>query len=333
MPDHEVHFEPGFRFTYAEDLAVSLEALMQRHGLMIRAGSMLERATLSIFDMVDRFRNYSSDRELEDIRQPFRELIGLTELAALILRASEHASFPALLNHLRLLNQGSAIQNTHSFSTDQATNKVFELFTATLAMQCGIDVKLDDPNSSEGDNPDVLVTIDGRRWGIACKVLHSSQPQTFVDRLSEGIDQIERSEADIGIVVFNLKNLVHHDDYWSIQNLEDWRAGAEPTFGCFINAEAPFNELLREAQSVGVRLKEHIERPILEGLFAGKKAVPGYLLWAHTVCGIMRDALPVVSSVRVMTFQTVVQPPDYVVSVLGCLHKAVFADHDGDPVE
>lgn len=332
MPEHRVHFEPGFRFTYAQDQAISLEALMRRHGLTIRAGSMLERATLSIFDMVDRYHDLSPDRAFEDIRQPFRELVGLTELAALILGASSHPSFPALLKHLHLLNAGSAIQNTRSMSTDQATNKVFELFCATLAMRCGIDVLLDDPESSEGDNPDVLFTIDDRRWGVACKVLHSPHPQTFVDRLSEGIAQIERSEASIGIVVVNLKNLIHHDEYWPIQNADEWKAGAEPRFGCFVDPAAPFNQLLKEAQLVGVRMKEHIDRPTLEGLFLGKKAIPGYLLWSHTVCGILRDGLPVVSSVRVMNFQTVEQPPEHVVSVLECLHKAVFADHDGDPL-
>jgi hypothetical protein len=41
-------------------------------------------------------------------------------------------------------------------------------------------VQLDDPVNSAGDNPDVIAMFDGIRWGIACKVLHGSHPQSIL---------------------------------------------------------------------------------------------------------------------------------------------------------
>ena len=51
------------------------------------------------------------------------------------------------------------LQTTAGPGTDSGANKLFELLVACFAMQCGTDVALDDPDSSKGDNPDVLVTV------------------------------------------------------------------------------------------------------------------------------------------------------------------------------
>jgi hypothetical protein len=37
-------------------------------------------------------------------------------------------------------------------------------------MQIGNGIELDDPYRSSGDNPDILASIDGIRWGFACKM-------------------------------------------------------------------------------------------------------------------------------------------------------------------
>jgi hypothetical protein len=77
-------------------------------------------------------------------------------------------------------------------------------------------LELDHPkHSSGGTNPDVIAELEGSRWAFACKVMHSDSPKTFLDRVREGIDQIERSDAEYGIVVISLKNLLPHDDYWA----------------------------------------------------------------------------------------------------------------------
>jgi hypothetical protein len=48
----------------------------------------------------------------------------------------------------------------------------------------------------QGVNPDVLATLAGRKWGIACKALHGTNPEGFLEHFRKGVDQIERSVAE-----------------------------------------------------------------------------------------------------------------------------------------
>jgi hypothetical protein len=324
MSDNTPDIQPnGYRFGHAEATALALEALLAEHGIAIRPNSALEQATLNIFDVLYR-RAPEKPEAREDIRLTFKHLIGLTELGGLLLSVRQHPSFPQLGKHLHLLNEGQALQNMPSSQLDAATNKVFELFVATLAMHCGKDVELDDPEKSRGDNPDVLATIDGRRWGLACKVLHSLHPESFIQNLEKGISQIERSPADVGIVVFSLKNVIDQDRYWKILNEKEWRTGAAPIFSAFLNPDKPFQLLLRETQEIGVRLRNRAGDQYLTSVFDGKKSLPGYLLWSHTVSGVVIGGQPVPTSVRLMNLQTMtpISGPD--LKVLNCLHNAAF---------
>src|SRR5262249_41613426 len=141
-------------------------------------------------------------------------LAGFGDLARLLSRVKEHPSFAALIPHLRILNDGEVRQTTTSPASDQVANKLFELYVGCLALRCGTDVTLDDPSSSRGDTPDVIATFGPMRWGIACKVLHGSHPQSILNLVASGLEQIERSDVDTGLVIVNLKNRIDHNFYW-----------------------------------------------------------------------------------------------------------------------
>jgi hypothetical protein len=74
-------------------------------------------------------------------------------------------------------------QTTRNAVTDDAGNKVLELRVALACLRCGSELELDDPDGqSKGTNPDVISRMpDGRRWGFACKVVHSDRPQTWAE--------------------------------------------------------------------------------------------------------------------------------------------------------
>ncbi len=315
----------GYGFDHARQTAFAFESLLRQHGITIRAGSQLEQATLSVLDVLY-YKEVGGQRDLDDIRPKFRDMIGLTELGGLVLSVKNHPSFRSLLKHLALLNDGVALQNLPSPERDQATNKVFELWAATLAMHCGSDVELDDPFHSAGDNPDVLVTVSGRRWGIACKVIHTLQPESFIQNLDKGLAQIDASSAEVGVVIFNLKNVLRHEEYWTITNPERWTKGDAPQFGAFIDPDVPFQRLVRETQQVGVRLREHVGPEYLKKTFTNRRSVPGFLLWSHTVSGIRLNDRPVVTSVRIMNLQSQRALTKRDSAVLQCFHEAAFAD-------
>lgn len=282
---------------------------------------------LNAFDVLYR-REHDTPDDPADIRLPLKHLIGLNELAGLILSAKDHPDFSALVPHLRYLAKGVSIQNMPSSPTDQATHHVFELFAGILGLHCGTGLALDD-DVAQGTNPDALITIGGRRWGIACKTLHGSNPEGFITHLEKAIDQIQKSPAEVGVVLFSIKNLLDQERYWSITNTSDVLAGALPEFSAFLDPQRPFAMLVDDANGIGNSLKEYLPAGYLEKAFERKKALPGFLVWAHVATAVVFDGLPVPTSARVMAWQHVSPISHQDFAVLSCLHDAAYA---GDKV-
>lgn len=260
------------------------------------------------------------------MRHAFRELVGVNELTQLVLAVRAHPDFGQLVPHLRLLNEGAALQNAPSSQLDDATRKVFELFAGSLAMQTGSDVALEDPqNSANGQNPDVLATLCGERWGIACKVIHSLHPEAFIKNLTIGIDQIEASPASVGVVVINLKNVLDYESLWPVVK-PPGHHGEPAEYAAFNSAAEPYNRLLLQMQQIGVTLKGYLPTDYLDTFFENKKSISGFLLWGHAMTGILRNGKPTPSSVRVMNLQTAAPVSNQHRRVLERLNWAAFPD-------
>ena len=104
-------------------------------------------------------------------------------------------------------------------------------------------VSVDSPKISKGDNPDIMFNYNDKKWGIACKVPHTKSAKTFIENFYKGIEQIENSESEIGFVVFNMKNVIPHDELWPILNYDEYKLGAEPIFGGYKEIKAPLQKL------------------------------------------------------------------------------------------
>lgn len=313
---------PGWKYERASESAIALDALLRVHGLSIAAGSALESHILGAMRVVAAGERRQDEK---DVRDDFRSLVGVHEIANLILSVKDHPSFPALLPHLELLNSGNALQMTKSHGADAATNKLFELFAATLAMHCGTAIEVDDPNYTDGKNPDVLFTAGGRRWGIACKVLHSTHPEGFLTHLKKGVAQIEDSPAECGIVMFNLKNVLRHDDIWPIVPLPE---GSGTGLGAWPDPNMAFSFLFADMDEIGRRLSEQLTNAPheLDAIFKGRKSLPGFLLWGHCVSGVLLNQQPTPTSVRLLKAVRVGDIASSDARVLECLNWAAFHD-------
>lgn len=317
----------GYRFSTAQERTIAFEALLRAHGIDIAPGSRFESIALSVFEALYQ-RDATSADPSTDVREYLKHLIGFNELAGLVLSVADNHEFSRLVPHLRLLNRGMSIQNMPSPGVDQATNKVFELFAGIMALHCGANLALDD-DKAQGQNPDVLITIDDRRWGIACKSLHGSNPEGFIGHLEKAIDQIERSPAETGVVLFSIKNLLNQSRYWSVTNPDAVERGEEAMLSAFRDPVRPFAMLVDDANEIGNRLRQYLPQGYLENAFAGKKCLPGFLVWAHVVTAVVFDDLPVPTSARVMAWQHVGDTPPRDMAVLQRLHDAAYA---GDKV-
>jgi hypothetical protein len=203
-------------FELAKKRADDFIDLLYNIGIDVKPGSQTETDALAITDIVEMWRDPNKMPANVNTRQLFRSAAGFIDFGSKILAVQDHPDFHELLAHLKTLCDGSFVQNRWSSVLDAVANKMIELYFGALSMQFATDVKLDDPvKSSGGTNPDVMFTYRGKRWALAMKTLHSVENvQTIFDNIRKGCEQIERSVADHGMVVINLKNVLNHDALW-----------------------------------------------------------------------------------------------------------------------
>jgi hypothetical protein len=258
------------------------ESILARHGITIRAGSPLEGMCLSLLDVEQRSRGDT----MEDLRVAYRPAFGLYDLVRRVVRLRDHPEFTVLLDHLRLLNTGTIAQNIFA-ATDQVAAKIFELLIGLICLEVGAQTALDHPLTSYGDNPDILTTIEGRRWGFACKVLSGRSPITVFDRIEEGIHQIQVSPAEIGAVIINLKNVIDHDQMWPLLNAADYAAGRDtPTYASWPSYDGPLALLRQTALTCQRQLISTNGRENVRSLFTGRKSIPGVILFLQTTTSV-----------------------------------------------
>jgi|GEM_PF-3168462 len=200
----------GLRFTDAQSKLECFEALLSSHGVTIARGSPLEDAFLTIAEYLALQRGEIKASPASDFRDRWLRMLSLVDLVSKILGASERSRFAQFIPHLKLFGSASVdpSQNAPTDRTDQDNHKLFELLVGASCDRFCDALLLENPRGKETKTPDVTVTFDNQRWGIACKVLHSTQDATYRDRVAEGIRQIDRADVDRGIVLLNAKALV-----------------------------------------------------------------------------------------------------------------------------
>jgi len=211
----EVSQDEYSTFENVEGLLYDFEQCLGQLGIRIAKDSDLGRISLLIMELVERRKLLELRPTDEDVRPYFRDILGVRTFMTKVVGLRGHADFAKLKPHLALMNKGRVAQNVPSGIFDDTARKIFELLIAMAAMKIGKDIELEDPKASAGGkNPDVLITVDDVRYGLACKALSGPSSQALVQNLAKGIDQIEKSPAETGFVIFNVKNLIEHDAFW-----------------------------------------------------------------------------------------------------------------------
>lgn len=283
-----------------EKLVFEFEAVLGRHGIHIESGSELEGACCSIIEVLAKHRDCTIRRPQEDIRQVFTEALGIWIFLQQIVRLQGHPSFPTFAPHLNLLNEGTVVQNKRLRSSQDATNKIFELLFALVLLDLSQDVALADPDLEDTSNPDILATIDGQRWGFACKVVYGDSGKALFDNLKKAAEQIEASAATIGCPVVNFRNHIKHETFWPLLNETEHRAGAEPVFGASIDSRAAGPALCDQITLKRDQVVAEIELEHVLNMYRGKKALPGFLAFCQTCAGQVTAIGPVPSAITAL---------------------------------
>ena len=274
-----------------EQLVWELEAILKQRGIAVPPKSAFEAAALSLTEMEYLRQNPAACDCTVDSREKWRRALSLADLAEKIVLVRDHPDFAQLVQHLRLL-AGDADLSQFSFTAreNQDNNKTFELYLAAAGLHTMARCSVDDPEQSRGDNPDILGEFNGRLWALACKAMHSTNPKSFLDRVEEGVAQIERSAADYGIVVVNMKNTLNHDNLWPAQV-----RNGEYYYRSFPSLEAARQPLIEEFKKLQTGLFGLLgdEPSFYRHLFKAKKARPYILLIYSTVTGLTSATGPI----------------------------------------
>jgi hypothetical protein len=285
----------------AQNLVLHFEKTLSGLGITIKQGSTLEKLCLNVIDIHEKYLHSEQRPDGSvDIRKLYREFLGLSDFAAKIVCCKTHKEFNKLKPHLELLNEGAAVQNSKSSVLDQSNNKLFELFVACLCMGAGSQsVELDDPNSPAGDNPDVLASFDGVKWGFGCKALHSKHATTIYENLGKAVKQIDRSPAEIGLPVLSAKNIIDHDRLWPV--VVDPNSKDELIFGAFLGISQPTNILLAFADDLRARVVAVAGEQAITELFANSKSKPACLIYLPTATSILLNGNPVPTRLNIFS--------------------------------
>ncbi len=279
----------------------ALETVLERFEIRIEPGSLLESIALGLHELEQKHRSPALQDDHQDIRPLLRESLGMNHLAQLILRVQGHPDFPELVNHLHLLNECNPLPNETTTVLDQGANKAFELLVACGAMHAGATgVRVDHPANAVGDNPDVIATMKDVVWGFACKVAHSSKGLTLFGNIEKGVDQIEKSPAVRGVVIINAKNLIAHDEFLPVVNEADVQTGAEPMYGTFKRYEVARDLLAGRLFQIGDAVAHEPGQEALNETFQGKKSIPLFVMYGHTVIGARLDGAVMPTSLGVL---------------------------------
>lgn len=277
-----------YKFDEAEKLVYEFESVLKNINIKIKIGSELERLCLNIIDINEKHIKPYLRKPHKDYRVHLREFVGLQDLMTKIVKAKNNQNFNRLLPHLINLNKTNPLQNVETRVDNQNNNKTFELFIATLCL--GINttkISVDNPDHSQGNNPDIIAKINGKQWGFGCKSLHSSNPKTIFDRIKEAVDQIEKSESETGIPVLNIKNIVNHNQFWPILNSQEFENGADPVLGSFCDKSVAISMIKKEFDKIHQELVNCHSDENIKAIFKEKKSQPGCLIYFPTVISLL----------------------------------------------
>jgi hypothetical protein len=294
-----------YTFAHAQDLVMRFERVLLSIGIKIKPGSVLEQLCLNTVDLCEKHEHPElRPADSVDVRPSYREMVGLFDLLVKLVSCEGHPAFPQLAKHLQLLNAGNPLQSVSTSVLDQENNKLFELFVAAVCLGVPVDdVILDDPQSSRGDNPDVIATYDGKRWGLACKALHSASPKTIMDNIRKAIDQIERSPADTGFPVLSAKNIIAHDEIWPMrpESCLTGTPGDALIFFSFPTTLQPVGMLAAHATRIRDELLQEFGSEELLAAFDGHKVQPACLVYLPSATSILRDGLPTTARLNLLS--------------------------------
>ena len=266
----------------------AFEELLASKNISIPAHPETGADMLSLYKILERIRTGKSTSP-DNLRQENTAGAAVHDLVAKVLMVQKHPDFKMIIPHLEKLADGAVhLTQQRQYENADTYNKLIELYWACLLMAIDLRIELDHPTRSAGDNPDVISFRGDKSSAYAFKTIQSHHTQSLLEHLEKGIDQIERSAADEGIVVFNLTPYILDADPW-------------PEEGSYYRDWSDVYRICRSMISQMIdQVVEDNGQAAIDEIFAGKKAVGSVLCLAifTTIAGNPLTGNPIVMPIK-----------------------------------
>lgn len=255
---------------FASDVVDQFEELLISHGISIPRHEQTNADMLPLWRIINFVRN-KEEVSLDTQRDLFTAGVAMHDLASKVLAVKDSSQFPILLPHLKLLVEGAIHLTQEPPSPADSYNKLIELYWACLCIGKNFPVALDDPLHADGTNPDVITlnAAGGKERAYAFKTIRSKHTQNILDHLTKGVDQIQRSDAQEGIVALHLTPRLNTKDLWPTgAYFADYRFAGEYIRGAMVTM---VSQVIWDNGQAAI-----------DAIFSGKKAVGTVLCIAFT---------------------------------------------------
>jgi hypothetical protein len=255
----------------AAALVDCFEEILQAKNISIPKQSSTNADMLPLWKILKQLRGGFSCMP-DDMRTEYSAAVAVHDLAAKVMKIRKHAKFETLIPHLKMLASGAVhlTQEPPPPPASDVYNKLIEAYWACLLMANDVDVDIDHPKHSIGNNPDVIALENGSPVrAYAFKTVRSEHTQSLLEHLEKGVEQIEQSDAQEGIVVFHLtpRILRAKPTLWPKDFIYDnWECAA----GVAVKL---LNNMISQVLEDNGKLK-------IDAIFEGKKAVGAVLCFA-----------------------------------------------------
>lgn len=287
--------------------------LLRKKEIAVDDASPLGKGLDLVREMKRRHDNIDAETGWASLAPDLQEALGVLHFARLTLRQRHKPDFDRLIPHFKLMLTSEVAQTKKVPSADQGANKLFEMFVALLALETCSDLEMEDPNdSNDARNPDVLARMaDGRLWGFACKVIHGDSPMTFFENVERGVAQIDGSKADVGIVIFSLKNKLPHEQLLPEQGDD---GTGYPTLGVHSDIGPAIWAMRKVANDRVDQMEHHVGKQVIWEALRGKKALPGIIISMSAGVGVLTQLGPAPTILSIMQLRVFEHSPLYLPS-------------------
>lgn len=312
-------------FDQARKIIERFERVLDSYGISIASGSELEAICFEIQDLEDKRTRRSPLPKNTDFRAEMSRAMGVLHFAELLVATFDRGrQLNTLIPHMELFNEASVAQNVRRIGDDKA-NKLFELLLALACMNFGTEVSLDHPITSKGDNPDVMFRYAGMKWALACKVPNGESAISAYENIKSAVSQIDRSDAERGLVVLNARNWINHSLLWRKPGGEViGKPEEQGIHWAWASAEMPFSMLRAEADERYRAVCRDKGEELVEVFHRSTKAAPAVLNFLQSATLIASPDGPLMSRVGTFVVWPTGKEDDGMVRMAAELNDAMF---------